>query len=136
MGARREVVPQKHRATAGFNHVEDEFAEILAALDSPLLQDHHGHRAELGEGVVFNAGEQFLSGYMPNAALFLFDERPLGMVEGLADKRIGLAWVARVFKGYNLEGVFEINFLHFRALQVPRPKRTGVLSGKLSQPSR
>src|SRR2546430_862446 len=53
----------------GFDHVENDFAEILAALNAPRFEHAQRHRTELLQCVVANAVEQFLAGNVANLVL-------------------------------------------------------------------
>src|SRR5881392_2517131 len=46
------------------DHVEDQLAEILAALDAPFIEHHLRHGAELLQGVLADAHQQFLASHV------------------------------------------------------------------------
>src|ERR1051325_3596281 len=90
----------------GVHHVEDEFAEIFAAMDAPFIEDGCGHRTELLESKLANAVEQLAAADVARgggflAALALAGLGLLRVIERLAQEMIRAARVALV-SGANL----------------------------------
>ena len=71
-------------------------------------QDAAGHRAELREREVADAGEQLLSADVAGLAAVGLEHGALGVVERLAHEMVGLAREARVLGQDGLEGGVEI----------------------------
>src|SRR5262245_6318085 len=100
------------RQPANFHHIEHELAEIFAGVDAPFLKQVHRHRAELRYRKVSNARQKLLSTDVAALASALFDDGFLCVIQRLADKRIGLAMVARVFDLDPFYRFFKTHFVH------------------------
>jgi len=94
------------------HHVEDEFAEIFAALDAPFFQHRECHRPELLQRVFTNAGQQFLTRNVPDFAFPRSADGFPGVIEGFPQKEVGVAVIARVFGQYGFNEFLEIGSLH------------------------
>src|SRR6266566_4046302 len=81
---------------AYFNHVEHKIAKVAALSDAPFLEQRQSHRAVMRQSEVTNAGQQFLTGNVPQAASVLFADHSLSMVESLFHEQVSIAPVARV----------------------------------------
>ncbi len=99
---------------AGFDHIEDNFAEVAAVLNTPFNENGRGHGAELLEGKLPDAFEQFLAGYVAELPAIFLDDEFLGKIEGLADEQIRLAGIPRVIGENRLERFIKIYLLHFK----------------------
>ena len=80
----------------GFHHVENNLAEVAAMANAPLGEHRHHHRAELLEGELPDAIQQFLAAHVPDLAAVFLDDEFLGEVERFANKQVRLAFIARV----------------------------------------
>jgi len=95
------------------DHVEDDLAEIFAAVNAPFGQNGDGHRPVGFQGVTAQAVEQLggadiadlVSGTAAGAA---------GEIEGFADEEVGLGVKARVGGDDFFDGLLESQGLHIR----------------------
>lgn len=109
-----------HGEQAVFDHFKNDFAEIFAGLNAPGIEDHHGHGAVFVEGVLADAVEELgdrdvVLAELFNEARFLarFDLGFLAEIEGLAEKYVRFAVVARVCFNDTAQFTFKINRLHY-----------------------
>ena len=79
-----------------FDHVEDDFAKVLALGYSPFAEDGEGDRAELIDGVATDALEEFMAANVMNAAFRGFFEFFDGIIEAFPHKAVGFLVVAGV----------------------------------------
>ena len=70
-------------------------------MHAPFLQDGLGHRAELLQSKLADAGQQFLARDVADLSRGRFGDGFLGIIQRFADKQVGVAVIARVF-GLNL----------------------------------
>src|SRR5208283_3708964 len=106
------AVPVGLGEQAGFHHVENNLAKVAAVPDAPFRQHRHHHRAELLQGKLPDAVEQFLAADVPDLAAVYLDDEFLGEMERFTDKRVGLARVTRVPAEDYLHRFVKIDLLH------------------------
>jgi hypothetical protein len=96
-----------------FHHVENDFAEVLAASDAPCFEQRQGHRAELLQGELTDALEQFLAGDMVRFGfLRLPSHHSLGVIERLTNEEVSVPMVALVLGKNLIDGFLETRGLH------------------------
>src|SRR5215471_18694987 len=76
----RPAVLVGFREQAGVDHVEDDLAEVRAALHTPFLENGHHHGTELLEGEIPDAAEQLLSTDVAWLTTGFFGNSLLGVV--------------------------------------------------------
>src|ERR1700693_1396426 len=75
---------------SGPDQIENHVPDILAALDSPIIEHRDHHRPELLERVLPNAVEQFRTGHMTHGGAFDLLLLFSGEIERVAQKNIRL----------------------------------------------
>ena len=96
-----------------FDHVENDFAEVLAASDPPCFEQRQRHRTELLQGELADAPEQLLAGDMASFGfLWLPADHSLRVIERLSNEEVSVPMVALVLGKNLIDGFLETGGLH------------------------
>lgn len=113
----------EHTATM-FDEVEDDFAEVFAAANTPFVKDEQGHGPERTKRVIANALKKLLACDVPVLALRpvpgVLVDALLREVQGLPDEGVDLARVAGVGRDDPINDFLKVNGVHSALGQPPQ----------------
>ena len=111
----REIMPRVFVCLCehvSIHQIENNFTEVLALTDPPIIKERDGHGSVLIDSELPDALQQLLTGDVAHRSTLLLCEFFLSMVKSLSNKKIRFALVPRIL-GYDFfEHIIEFNTLH------------------------
>ena len=97
---------------ASADEVKDDVPNVLAGMDSPVIEDGYHHRSEFLESVPPHTVEQLRPGYVSHADAFDFLLLLRREIERVPQKDISVPLVTRIAGNNGIESLGKPNFLH------------------------
>ena len=97
---------------ASADEVKDDVPNVLAGMDSPVIEDGYHHRSEFLESVPPHTVEQLRPGYVSHADAFDFLLLLRREIESVPYKDINVPLITWIAGNNGIESLGKANFLH------------------------
>src|SRR6266516_6667079 len=94
------------------DQIKDNVSNVLAGVDSPVIEDRHHHRPEFLESVPPHSVEQFRPSHVTHAHAFDFLLLLGREIERVTQKAVGLPLITRIACNNGIESLGKPNLLH------------------------